>query len=208
VKLLLLGATGPTGRCVLSRALDADDEVTVLARHPQALEDVAHRIAVVPGDATVVDDVQRVMEGQDAVIATLGRGRSVRPDGLFSAAAQAVVTAAQRAGVKRLVWMSSFGVADTLRDASFLERIAYATVLRAIYADKAEGEKALRASDLDWTIVYPTTLTNGPARGTYRAQARIQMHGSPRISRADVADFLWQAARDAQWAGRSAVLTD
>ncbi|WP_247595316.1 NAD(P)H-binding protein [Actinomyces procaprae] len=34
-------------------------------------------------------------------------------------------------------------------------------VLRGIYANKAAAEELLRSSDLDWTLVYPTTLTNG-----------------------------------------------
>ena len=62
--------------------------------------------------------------------------------------------------MKRLVWLSSYGVGETIRTASPLQRLMYRTVLRSTYADKAASERTLRASGLELTIVYPTTLTN------------------------------------------------
>ena len=118
MKTLILGATGPTGRHVLANALKAGDTVSVLARHPEALADVEDRITVFQGDATLADDVARAAEGQDVVIVTLGRGRSLKPEGLFTGAATAVVEAMQRTGVKRLVWLSAYGVGETIRTAS------------------------------------------------------------------------------------------
>jgi putative nucleoside-diphosphate-sugar epimerase len=103
MKVLLLGATGPTGGHVLAHALEAGDAVSVLARRPEALTALKDRITIFQGDATSVDDVARAAEGQDAVIAALGRGSSLRPEGLFTGSARAVVEAMTRAGVKRLV---------------------------------------------------------------------------------------------------------
>ena len=84
----------------------------------------------------------------------------------------------------------------------------YRTILRDIYADKAASERILRAGDLELTIVYPTTLTNDPARGAYRAAESIPMRGMPRISRADVGSFMHKAAHDPEWIRRDAVITD
>lgn len=208
MRVLILGATGPTGGHVLTNALEGGDTVTVLARRPEALAAVEERITVLRGDATVADDVARAAEGQDAVIAALGRGRSLSPEGLFTGAAGAVVEAMNRCGAKRLVWLSSFGVGETIKTASLPQRAMYRIILRRIYADKAESERILRASGLDWTIVYPTTLTNDPARGSYRAAESIIMKGMPRISRADVGAFMHKAAHDPEWIRRDAVITD
>jgi len=208
VNLLILGATGPTGRHVLDLALKAGDAIAVLARRPEALDDVKDRITVIAGDATNRDDVARAMQGRDAVISALGAGGSFRANGLFTRAAEAVVGAARQNGVSRLVWLSSFGVGDTLKDASFVQKIMYTTLLRNLYKNKAAAETIIRESDLDWTIVYPTGLTNGPARGAYRADDRIKMKGFPTISRADVADFMCKAVRDDGWIRRHAVITD
>jgi len=206
-KILIIGATGRTGRLVLDRALEEGDTVTVLARRPDALADVKDRITVVAGDATSREDAAKAMRGQEAVIAALGTGGSLRANGLFTLASEAVAGAAREAGVSRLVWLSSFGVGETFRDASFLQKMIYGTLLRDLYKNKEASERIIRDSGLDWTIVYPTGLTNGPATGRYRAEERIRMAGFPRISRADVADFLYKAVRDDAWIRRNAVIT-
>lgn len=208
MKLLVLGAAGPTGRLVVSAALERGDTVTALVRSGDVEPALPGEVTVIVGDATSTSDVARAMEGQDAVISALGRGRSIRAEGLFSAAAKAVVAAATATGVKRLVWMSSFGVGDTLGSATVTQKVMYRTMLRNIYADKEAAEVILRDGGVEWTFVYPSALTNGPAKGTYRVDDRIEMKGAPRISRADVADFMVKAAHSAEWIRRDAVITD
>jgi uncharacterized protein YbjT (DUF2867 family) len=209
MRLLVLGATGPTGRHVVDHALRHGDTVTVLARRPEALGEVGGRVTVVKGDATSPSDLAKAMDGQDAVVSALGRGRSVRAHGLFTRAADAVLDAARRTGVIRLVWLSSFGVGDTYASAHVVQKVAYSTVLRGIFADKKASEAAIRAGDPEWTLVHPTTLTNGPARGAYRVvDGGARLKATARISRADVAEFMHRAAHDPRWIRRDAVLTD
>nr|WSZ98179.1 SDR family oxidoreductase [Streptomyces sp. NBC_00857] len=208
MKLLILGATGPTGRHVVDLAVAAGDTVTVLARRPEALKGLAGQVTVIAGDATSQDDVAKAMTGQDAVISALGRSTSVRADDLFTRAATAVTGAAKERGVSRLVWLSSFGVGDTFRSASVLQKAMYRTFLRNIYANKELSEKTIRSSGLDWTLVYPTMLTKNPAKGTYLVGERLPMKGNPAISRADVADFLYKAAHSSEWIRRDAVISD
>ncbi|MEU0407921.1 NAD(P)-binding oxidoreductase [Streptomyces griseorubiginosus] len=208
MNLLILGATGPTGRHVVDLALQAGDKVTVLARRPEALEDLAGQVTVVAGDATSQQDVAKAMAGQDVVISALGRSTSVRADDLFARAATAVIGAAKEVGVSRLVWLSSFGVGDTFRSASAAQKVMYSTFLRNIYANKEVSERAIRSSGLDWTLVYPTMLTKGPAKGSYLVGERLPMKGNPTISRADVADFMYKAAHSPEWIQRDAVITD
>ncbi|MFC8665203.1 NAD(P)-dependent oxidoreductase [Streptomyces sp. NPDC057199] len=208
MNILILGATGPTGRHVLDLAIAAGDTVTVLARRPEALADLAGRVTVIAGDATSHEDVAKAMIGQDAVISALGRSTSVRADDLFTRATAAVIGAAEEQGVSRLVWLSSFGVGDTYKSASALQKLMYRTFLRNIYANKELSENAIRSSGLDWTLVYPTLLTKGPAEGTYLAGDRLPMKGNPKISRADVAAFMHKAAHGTEWIGRDAVITD
>ncbi|MBT2422793.1 NAD(P)H-binding protein [Streptomyces sp. ISL-22] len=208
MKLLILGATGPTGRHVVDLAVEGGDTVTVLARRPEALDELAGQVNVIAGDATSHSDVAKAMVGQEVVISALGRSTSVRADDLFTRAAAAVLGAAKEKGVSRLVWLSSFGVGDTYRSASAAQKVMYRTLLRNIYANKEISERAIRSSGLDWTLVYPTMLTKGPAKGGYLVGERLPMKGNPTISRADVADFLYKAAHSAEWIHRDAVITD
>ncbi|UQZ86448.1 NmrA-like family protein [Paenibacillus konkukensis] len=208
MNLLILGATGPTGRYVVDRALQSGDTITVLARRPEALADLKDKIKVVVGDATSKNDLVKAMMGQDAVIATLGRGKSIRSNDLFTSAARAIVNAAKQAGVSRLVWLSSFGVGNTIQNATIVQKFMYRTLLRDLYVNKESSEKIIRGSKLNWTIVYPTALMNGPAKGMYQVKERIKMKGAPRIRRADVADFMHKAAYSDEWSYRHAVITD
>ncbi|GAB3209618.1 NAD(P)-dependent oxidoreductase [Marinactinospora thermotolerans] len=208
MKLLILGATGHTGKHVVERALEHGDTVTVLARRPERLAPLAGRVTVVAGDATSADDLAKAMADQDAVISTIGRGTSIRANDLFTRAASAVDAVAKKTGVSRLVWMSSYGVGATYESAAPLQKAMYKTFLRDIYANKALSEKTIRASGLDWTIVYPTALTNGPAKGAYRVGDHIEMKGVPRISRADVGHFMHDAVHDPAWIHREVIITD
>ncbi|MGW0712057.1 NAD(P)-dependent oxidoreductase [Streptomyces sp. NPDC002643] len=208
MKLLVLGATGPTGRHLVELALHSGDSVTALVRDPAAVGDLDSRVEVIRGDATSRHDIHTAMAGQDAVVSALGRGTSIRPTDMFSRASAAVIDAAEDTGVSRLVWLSSFGVGYTYDWSSGPQKLIYSTLLRAIYADKEIADEAVRSSRLDWTVVYPTRLTHGPAKGAFAADDRLPMKGNPTISRADVAAFMHQAVHDDQWVHRSPVITD
>jgi putative NADH-flavin reductase len=104
--------------------------------------------------------------------------------------------------------MSSFGVGSTLRESNFAQKVLYRTMLRSIYAQKEIADSLIRTSGLDWTVVYPVGLTNGPALGAFRVDDHLPMKGYPTISRADVAAFMLDAARGSEWITRSAVISD
>lgn len=207
MKVLLLGATGPTGHFALKKLLDLGDEVTVLVRTPDKLKALKSKVHIVNGDVRNLDDVERAVKGQEAIVAALGRGKSTKADNLFTDAAKTVCQAADKNGVKRLVWLSSFGVGDTINDATSFQRFMYKTMLKNIYTNKAASELIIRQSDLDWTLVYPSALMNGEATGKYKAAEHIKMQGAPRINRADVGEFLATEAHDNHWICRNVELT-
>lgn len=191
MKVLIFGATGPTGRELVSQALELGHDVTTLVRRPDAMPAQPGKLRVAQGDAMREPDaIAEALKGQDAVLSALGTGKVLFPNRLQERSLGNIVPAMERAGVRRLIVMSAFGVGDTARGASLVQRLMYATLLAAVFADKARGEATVRASSLDWTIVYPTVLTNGPRTGQYRAGERIEMQGLPAISRADVAHFM------------------
>jgi uncharacterized protein YbjT (DUF2867 family) len=112
-----------------------------------------------------------------------------------------IVQAMEKHGVKRLICESSLGVGDSKgRLGIFYNLILVPLLLRGLFADKAAQEQIIRASALDWVIVRPTSLTNGPCKGTYRAGPDIGHWFVPtRISRADVADFMLKQLADDTW---------
>jgi uncharacterized protein YbjT (DUF2867 family) len=90
-------------------------------------------------------------------------------------------------GVRRLLFLSAFGVGDTAPHAPWSLRIMIRLMLADIFADKAIAEEAVRHSALDWTILAPVMLTNGPATGRYRLGEQLEIRGFARMARTDVA---------------------
>lgn len=206
MKLVLLGATGPTGRHVLEQALDAGHEVTVLVRDPDKLpQELRARVTVEVGDATRTADLRRALIGGETVISALGSGSDMKSD-IASRAARALIPAAQAAGIKRLVVLSALGSGATAGHAGAVPRIFGRLFMSTVFADKAVADDLIRTSGLDWTLVRPAILTNGPRTGSYRAVDNPARKVADRISRADVAGFMLRAAADSTWSGRDAIL--
>jgi putative NADH-flavin reductase len=206
VKLTLLGATGPTGRQILEQALDAGHEVTVLVRSldrlPQPSRDL---VTVVIGDATQATDVQRALAGSGAVVSALGSGNDFKSD-IASRAARALIPAAEAAGIKRVVVLSALGSGTTASQAAAVPRLFGRLLMSTVMSDKSVADDLLRASGLNWTLVRPAVLTNGPHTGKYTAVTDPGRKVGDRISRADVADFMLRAATDDRWSRRDVIL--
>ena len=65
--------------------------------------------------------------------------------------------------------------------------------LRDHYADLARMEDVLRESSVDWTIVRPPRLTDGPVTRHYRIAFDQNVRRGLFVSRADVAHFMLRA---------------
>jgi putative NADH-flavin reductase len=143
------------------------------------------------------DAVDKAVHDQDAVISALGVEK-LRKNTILSDGTRTIIQAMERHGVQCLICISSLGVGDSKGQLGRLYTwFLIPFVLRNLFADKERQEQHIRASALDWTIVRPGVLTNGPHTGSYR-------HGfSPtdrsikaKISRADVADFVLKQLTD------------
>jgi uncharacterized protein YbjT (DUF2867 family) len=200
MNLTVLGAAGATGVQLVEQAIAAGHQVTALARSAENLTLTNPNLHVVQGDATDRAVVSQAMKGADAVISVLGARGPVMAE-----ATRAMVAAAEQSGPDRILMLSSFAVArDRLKPVSKLvTRMAMGSQIK----DKTAGEEVLRASGLDWTIVYATLLTNGPKTEPRVVPETEKVGMSQRISRADVASFLLQAATDGLYSRRDVIIT-
>lgn len=171
----------------LERLLAArGDEVIGIIRNPVQATDLAQQGAtalVLDLEKADVDALARELAGADAVVFAAGAGPgsgAARKDTVDRAAAELLVAAAETAGVRRYLLISSMGASDA--PPAGTDEV-FAVYLRA----KAASEKALRESDLDWTILRPGRLTDEPGTGMVRL-ARTVRRGS--VSRDDVAAVL------------------
>lgn len=195
MRLALFGASGGTGRQIAAQALAAGHAVTALARDPDRVRrpdgaplsaaDGAQRLRVVAGNVLDPGAVAEVVAGADAVAVVLGTTPG-NPPGVVSAGTAVVLDAMRAAGVRRIVVVSSLGVADSREQVPWWFRLLMGTVLRGRFLDKAVQERTVRESGLDWTILRPGGLTNGPPTGRADIGTQAEVRAGL-VSRADVA---------------------
>jgi putative NADH-flavin reductase len=206
-RILVVGATGGTGREVVAQALAAGHDVTALSRSATRLPIEHPKLrtldGALPQDAALLSNA---MAGQDVVISALGRGQSLASHQLLEQSVPALLTAMRAHGVRRLIFTSAIGVGEAVRDIPFLPALFARTLLRGIYADKVIGERMVRESGLEWTIAQPAGLTNGPRTERYQSGERLPLTGLPKIARADVGHFLLAQIEDRSNVGKTLVL--
>ncbi len=202
MKIAVLGATGRTGRPLVAELLRRGHHVTALVRAPAdaALPD---GVELVAGDVRDADALRRTVAGADAVVSALGpRKGDTR---LHREVAPLLVGVLREAGVRRFVGLSGAGV-DVEGDRKSRRDRVVSWLIRRLAGDAAR-DKVLeygtwRDSGLDWTLVRPPRLADGPATG------RVEHHAgsSPRstsIRRADLAVFLADEVEQGRYLGRA-----
>ncbi len=202
MRLAVFGATGPTGKEVVAQALEEGDEVVAYARNPAKLGIANDRLMLVQGELSDRGQIGRAIAGADAVVSALGpRGGS--RDKPLTQGMQNIVAAMDKLGVRRIVITSTLSIKDLndkpelrARALVFLVKLA----MRPAYEEIVSVADALRASDLEWTILRMTMLNNKPKSGKVRAGylGRGEVAASF-IARADVAGFILLCLREGKY---------
>jgi putative NADH-flavin reductase len=198
MKLVVFGATGGTGKQLVARGLDAGHDVIAVARKPEAVTTRHERLRVVQGDVLEPASVERAVAGGEAVLSAIGPANNKQPGTLISEGIQHMIAACEKTGVRRLVFESGLMVGDGtgLGLVSKVGVAIYRSMYKALCADKRIAEAALRASSLDYVIVRPPALADGPATARYRSGVDIPINAARKMAHADVADFMVKAAAD------------
>lgn len=207
MRMLIVGATGGTGRAVLAELLGRGHQVTAYSRQTRQLGEDAGAARLVDGDATDATAIAAAVAGQDAVIVTLGitesplgvrlRGpRHTTPD-VRSVGTRRVIEAMQQHNVPRLVVQSSYGVGESRDCLRLADRIVFSLLLRPQIQDTERQETLVRASGLDWTIVQPVHLGDGPQLRRLHLSTDRDVDGM-RVTRRGVATVLADSAETEQ----------
>jgi putative NADH-flavin reductase len=209
--VLIVGASRGIGLETVKIALKAGHSVRAMARSATAIRLDNAKLEKLDGDALDRHTVERALVSTDAVIQTLGVSptpeRIVGGTQLFSTATRILVDAMAASTVRRLICVTGFGAGDSHGRGGFLYNAGLCLFLGRIYSDKDVQERIIRQSRLDWTIVRPTVLTDGPRTGAYRVLVDARDWRSGLISRADVADFLVKQIDDASLLHKTPALT-
>ncbi|SEF37477.1 Putative NADH-flavin reductase [Amycolatopsis pretoriensis] len=172
MRIAIFGAGGPTGRLLIDQALTAGHRVTAITRHPASMPS-RDGLRTIGADVFDPEAVEKAVTGQDAVLSALGVPAGKAPITTYSHGTAHIITAMRRHGVRRLIVVSSSGVAPRrYSDGGFLfNRVLVPYVTRVLgktlYDDMRRMEALVRASDLEWTIVRPSGLYDLPAATSY-----------------------------------------
>ena len=184
MRVVIAGGHGKIALLLERFLAERGDQAVGLIRNPAQTADVqkAGAEAVICDlEAASVDDVAVLLSGADAVVFAAGAGPgsgAPRKDSVDRAASVLMADAAERAGVRRFVQVSSMGAGQPPRSGTD-------EVWAAYIAAKTAAEADLRARDLDWIIVRPGGLTDTPATGRVRLAPPPVPRGT--VPRADVA---------------------
>ncbi len=204
-RILLLGATGRTGRLALEYALAQGLEVTALMRRPAAITVQSDKLAVIEGSPLNADDVKRAMAGCDAVVSALNNNRTsdnpwakrLSPSLFMTHSIRTCLAAMKEQGMRRIVVLSSVGVNDSFGDAVFFMRwLIRNTNLQYTFQDHDAQEAELRRSGMDWTAVRAALLNNGRKLKTLIVSSYNEPKPALMISRLHTAHYLIDCLND------------
>lgn len=207
MRLAIFGATGGTGVELTRQALEHGHSVRVLVRNPNRMPLTNANMRIVIGNVLDHESVTKTILGSDAVLSCLGQGSNLlRNTRTVSVGTHLIMEVMKEQGVRRLVVESAFGAGESLAQASVLNRIVFATLLRVPYEEKNLMEPEVKVSGLEWTIVRPTMLKNGQRTGRYVAEVGMR----PRVmavTRADVATAMLLAVEERLWVDEAPTVT-
>lgn len=208
MKIAVIGASAGIGLEVIRHALQRGHEVSSLSRSVATLPDDP-RLHVVRGSSTKPDDVKRAIDGAEAILVTLGTGKSTKDTTLFTDSARVLLQVLKDTGATPpLIVLTGFGAGDSWDYNSPVMKLLFKLFLTPIYANKSGMERMIAQGYPHWEMVRPGRLTNGRMTGRYRVLTTLEKGmrvGA--ISRADVAHFMVAEAEKPAHLGQYPALT-
>ncbi|XP_015790845.1 flavin reductase (NADPH) [Tetranychus urticae] len=188
-KIVIFGATGNTGLATVAKAIAQGFEVTAFVRDQTKLPDDLKVASVVVGDVTNADDVDKAVQGQDAVVVVLGTRTNLGPTTVMSDGTRNIVESMKKHGIKRIsVCLSAF---------LFWKPDAIPPPVINVHEDHLRMETIIKESGLDWVILCPPHIDNADGKGEYKL---VKEQGAgPKISKHDLGDALLKVLNTDEW---------
>jgi putative NADH-flavin reductase len=192
MKMIIFGASGKTGRELTKQGLAQGHEITAFVRDPGEFDISDEHLNVVKGDITIYAEVEGAVGGHDVVISALGPHTLLKRVPALTLGIENIVRAMEKTGVRRIVYLSALGVAESNDDQNaFFRWVIRPVLLGRDYADHEANEKTIRKSKLEWVFVRPARLVDSAHTG--RVETDLHLSATlpfGRIGRVDVADFM------------------
>lgn len=202
--IAIFGGSGATGKALMRHALISGIKVRALVRNANSMNIKSGLVEIIEGPLSE-DYVEFCLKGCDAAICVFGQ-RPPSTDIFCETATRTIVEAMQKLGIKRLVCQTGGMIGDYPANRTLPFRLMVNMFNRnspSVASDRAGQEKVVRQGGLVWTIVKPSRLTNGKAKGRYHAGPDVRVSLLSSIARDDLAEFLMQETLNPQFAGQA-----
>jgi uncharacterized protein YbjT (DUF2867 family) len=188
MRLAIFGGAGKTGVLVVRELLLDGHQVTALVRNPAKLAIRDDKLRIVEGDVRAPQSLTETIRDAHVVISVLSGGR-----GVLTAFGSALVPAMERDGISWVVSLIGASVRvsgdPSTLGLTLLHRLM-PLIAKDVLADGEAFAEIIQASRLDYTLVRPPRLTDGPLTGRSRHAPHLKLSPMSSISRADVATFI------------------
>ncbi len=205
MKVVIFGASGKTGTLLTDQALAKGHQVTAFVRRADAMVQKHPNLKIITGNLSDTNKLKEAITGADACISTLGGGSLTKHAPEIIAGISKIIALMEQESVKRFIYLSSIGAGESRYLMGPAIRFLVANVmLRVPLADHTTNEQSLEKSNLQWTVVRPGGLTDGPkAENLNYGTEKIKLKGSPKISRANVASFILNQLSETDFINKS-----
>lgn len=187
VKVVVLGAHGQVAQ-IAERFMFADKDVktSLFLRDAKRMADKANEATIFEGSATDAAQLEKAMKGQDIVYANLGGKDDIDLE------AEATIEAMHNANVKRLIWVSTLGIYDEV-PGKFGEWNK--ETIGDYISEYAKAAKRIEDSDLDYTIIRPTWMTD-KNEVDYEKSKKGEEIKDTEVSRKSVAAYIYHLIKN------------
>lgn len=208
MKIIVFGATGSVGREIVKQALKKDLKVTAFTRSSEKMKKFKHaNLTIYKGNVSNPKEVEHAIVNHDAVFCALGDGSAgkIRAEGTLN-----IINAMNKAEIKKLICLSTLGMGESYGNLNFFwKHIMFGMLLKKAFNDHKLQEKHIDNSDLDYTIVRPSALTNGETSKNYKVgfdgkYKKLNL----KIARSDVASFMLHQLYDAKYSKRAVSISN
>ncbi|MBI5406345.1 MAG: NAD(P)H-binding protein [Nitrospirae bacterium] len=189
--LALFGGSGATGRAIIDQAVQGRIRIRGLVREGSSLGGYDGEVIRIKGSLSDAQAIAQTLEGADAVSIVIGPRPPYR-DVFCATATGLILEAMRRHGITRVVCQTGAMIGDyPANQSSLLKRMAklFQRQRPAISRDRVEQERLIRTSGLEWTLIKPPRLTNGPRSKRFKSGDDLKAGLLSSVSRADVAAF-------------------
>ncbi|MCJ8278137.1 MAG: SDR family oxidoreductase [Bdellovibrionales bacterium] len=174
-KVLVVGASGGSGRKTVEALVKEGHQVTALSR--KASQVFESPVKTIDGSALDREVLRKAIKGQDIVIVILGisenhirtrlLGPKYTPIDIRSHGTRLVVEVMKELGVKRLLVQTTYGSGPSKDKLKLIDRLVFDILLKPQIDDTEVQDQVVRESGLDWTITQPVHLSDEEGQGKF-----------------------------------------